>query len=66
MEKELARIDKEISQSEQEEARLDGKLNNPGFVEKAPAQVVEKEREKLKGIQQRLCALRERRKELAE
>lgn len=66
MDKEIARIDKEISQSEMEEERLTNKLGNPGFVEKAPAQVVEKEREKLKGIQQRLSALKERRNELSQ
>ena len=29
-------------------ARAEGKLNNPGFVSKAPAQLVEQEKEKLK------------------
>jgi valyl-tRNA synthetase len=38
--KEIAKIDKEID-------FLDGKLANPSFVERAPAEVVSKEREKL-------------------
>ncbi|MEQ3697359.1 MAG: valine--tRNA ligase [Pseudomonadales bacterium] len=44
---ELARLDKEITKLEKEVARISGKLNNQGFVAKAPEAVIEKEREKL-------------------
>ncbi len=64
LEKEFARIDKELVQLEQEKNRLEGKLNNPGFTAKAPAQVVEKEREKLAAVEQRLIGLENRRQEL--
>jgi valyl-tRNA synthetase len=46
-EAELARLEKEIARLRQELERAEKKLANPGFVEKAPAAVVEKEREKL-------------------
>ncbi len=44
---ELARLGKELDKLGKEVARLDGKLNNPRFVDKAPAEVVAKERSKL-------------------
>ena len=40
-EKELARLEKELASCEKEIASADAKLNNQGFVAKAPAQVVE-------------------------
>ena len=47
MEKERARVQKEIERIKGEIARADGKLNNPGFVSKAPEKVIEEERTKL-------------------
>ncbi len=44
---ELARLAKEVERLRGEVARLDGKLKNPAFVDKAPADVVGKERAKL-------------------
>jgi valyl-tRNA synthetase len=44
---EVARLNKEIEKLSKEAARISGKLNNAGFVDKAPAAVVEKEKEKL-------------------
>ncbi|WP_347988324.1 valine--tRNA ligase [Methylomonas sp. AM2-LC] len=44
---ELARLDKEIQRIEKELPRIEGKLNNPAFVDKAPPEVIVKEREKL-------------------
>jgi len=48
LEKELVRLNKEKDNLDREIARLGAKLNNPGFVGKAPAEVVAKEREKLR------------------
>ena len=45
---ERARIRKEIGKTDKEIAFVEKKLNNPKFVDKAPAEVVEKERERLK------------------
>ncbi|MBQ7224872.1 MAG: valine--tRNA ligase [Clostridia bacterium] len=45
--KERERIKAEIAKTEDEIARAQGKLNNQGFVAKAPAALIEKEREKL-------------------
>ena len=57
LQKELARLEKERKNLEGEIARAQGKLNNPGFLSKAPAQLVEQEREKLKTAQSMLEAL---------
>ncbi len=46
-EKELERLEKEQSTLISEIKRAEGKLNNPGFVDKAPEKVVNEEREKL-------------------
>ena len=46
MEKEKARMEKELKKNQAELDKLDTKLNNPGFVNKAPANVVEAERER--------------------
>ncbi|CAA7599446.1 Valine-tRNA ligase [Acididesulfobacillus acetoxydans] len=66
IDKEIARIEKEIAQTVQEEARLEKKLNNPGFVAKAPPEVVMKEREKLAAAGGRRQALEERLKGLSD
>ncbi|GCF06463.1 valine--tRNA ligase [Dictyobacter arantiisoli] len=63
--KELARLDKEIVQVQQEQARLQGKLSNQNFVSRARPEVVEKEREKLAAHEERLSKLQARRNELA-
>jgi len=46
MEKEKARVEKELGKQRAELEKLTAKLNNPGFVNKAPANVVEAERER--------------------
>jgi len=54
---EIARLDKEIAKLDKEVGRLSGKLNNSGFIDKAPEDVVAKEQQKLadaKDAQQRL------------
>jgi len=65
-EKEMARLEKEKKNLENEIARANGKLNNPGFVAKAPAQLVEQEKAKLAANEKMLEALKTRIQELAE
>jgi valyl-tRNA synthetase len=48
---EVARLTKEIEKLNKEIVRTSGKLNNASFTDKAPAEVVEKEQEKLSGYQ---------------
>ena len=60
VEKESARLGKELETLEKEISRLSGKLSNAGFVAKAPADVVEKEREKQKGYEEKRAAVQER------
>jgi valyl-tRNA synthetase len=63
--KELARLDKESAATEQEIARGQGKLANESFVTRAKPEVVQKERDRLVELEERLSKLRERRAELA-
>ena len=58
-EAELARLAKEIEKLEKDLSRIQGKLNNASFVDKAPAEVVARERDKMQGQQQALEQLRE-------
>ena len=46
LEKELQRIEKELTKAQKNLEGLEKKLSNPGFLEKAPGQVVNAEREK--------------------
>lgn len=46
IEAELKRLDKEIERQEREVAKLDGKLSNKAFTERAPADIVEAEKHK--------------------
>ncbi|MBE1237091.1 valine--tRNA ligase [Phaeovibrio sulfidiphilus] len=46
LDQERARLEKEIRRMTDEVARIDKKLGNPGFVAKAPAEVIEEQREK--------------------
>lgn len=62
---ELARLDKEIARLEGEVKRVGGKLANEGFVAKAPAEVLEKERAKLAEAEQALAKLVEQREKIA-
>ena len=54
---EQARIEKDVDKAESELKRVAGKLSNENFTSKAPAEVVEKEREKAKGLEERISAL---------
>jgi len=64
LDKEMARIKAEIGKMDKEIALASGKLKNPGFVDKAPAVVVEKEREKLADYQSKREKLVQRLQEL--
>ncbi len=56
---ELARLEKEIQKIHKELPRIEGKLNNPKFINKAPATVIEKEKDKLVSLQSSLNNLNE-------
>ena len=50
--KETERVKKELANIESEIARATGKLNNQGFVSKAPKQLIEAEKQKLAGFEE--------------
>ncbi len=62
---ELARLDKEILRLQGEVQRVGGKLANAGFVDKAPAEVIDKERAKLAEAEQALGKLAEQHARIA-
>lgn len=55
---ELARLSKEMDKTQQEIARIEGKLANQAFVAKAPEAVIAKEQEKMQGYQTALAKLK--------
>ena len=65
VEKETARLTKELENLDKEIKRAAGKLSNQGFVAKAPADVVEKERAKQKEYEEKKAVVAERLKYLA-
>ena len=54
IDKERARLEKELEKTTQEIVRLEQKLSNDGFVTKAPPAVVQSERDKLETYRTRL------------
>ncbi|MDZ4336393.1 MAG: valine--tRNA ligase [Pseudomonas sp.] len=62
---ELARLDKEIARLSGEVQRVGSKLSNEGFVAKAPAEVLDKERAKLAEAEQALSKMVEQRGKIA-
>ncbi len=56
-EKELARIAKEQAKAEKDLQRIEAKLNNPGFLAKAPENVVNGEKEKAEQLRKLLSQL---------
>jgi valyl-tRNA synthetase len=62
---ELARLARETAKLEKEQARLQGKLNNSAFVDKAPEAVVAREREKLSALEETLIRLRKQAEHIA-
>src|SRR5712671_2419113 len=63
--KERARLEKELKKSEDEIARFDAKLGNPGFVAKAPEEVIEEQKEKRAEAEAVAARLREALKRLS-
>ena len=64
--KEIARLTKELENVRKEVARAEGKLINPGFLAKAPAALVEQEKEKLAANRLKVDTLEKRIAELQE
>lgn len=62
---ERARLQKELAQAEADVARRTARLNNESFTSKAPAHVIQREREGLEAAQAALARLRERLAELS-
>ena len=65
VEKETARVHKEQEKMGKEIERLNKKLSNQGFLAKAPADVVEKEKAKLADYTEKMAALTKRLEDLA-
>lgn len=63
---ETARLNKEIDRINSDVARIEGKLNNPKFVDKAPADVVQKEKDKLVELESARAKLSEQVRRIAE
>lgn len=65
LEKELARLNKELDQVSKDLRRSEGKLNSDGFRRQAPPAVVEKERARREELRARLGKLQKRIEELS-
>ena len=65
-EKEVARLTKELENLKKETARSEGMLKNPGFLSKAPAHLVQAEKDKLEAAKAKATALLNRIAELKE
>jgi len=59
LEKEKARIEKELKKNSDELTKLNAKLSNPGFVNKAPANVVNAEKERAATLAELVAKLEE-------
>ncbi len=62
---ELARIEKDLDKLNKECQRLEGKLSNAKFVDKAPAEVVQKEKDRLVETQSALSKMQEQKEKIA-
>ena len=62
--KEIERLAAEEKRLQGEIARAEGKLNNPGFTGKAPAEVIQQERDKIVNYREQLAAAQQRRAQL--
>jgi len=63
-EKEIARLTKELEKVRKGAASTEGKLNNERFLSKAPAEVVQSERDKLAAAKEKISSLEQRIKQL--
>jgi len=63
---ELQRLGREIEKLEKDLSRIKGKLGNASFVDKAPAAVVAKEKEKMEAQQQALETLQEQQRHIGQ
>lgn len=61
---EIQRLDKEIDRKEKDKQRAEGKINNPGFVAKAPAEVVQKEKDKVIELGSAIIQLRDQKRKI--
>jgi valyl-tRNA synthetase len=61
---EITRLDKEIDKKLTEISRAEGKINNPSFVERAPADVVQKEKDKVLDLGSAIQQLQEQKKRI--
>jgi valyl-tRNA synthetase len=61
---ERERLDKEIAKVETELQAVEAKLKDPSFIQRAPAVVVEKHRQRLKGLSAQLAKLKQAREGL--
>ncbi len=66
IDQEISRLQKELETTRQEIKRAQGKLNNQGFVSKAPREIVAKEEEKLSSLKEKETMLQIRLKELTD
>ena len=66
IEAELKRLDKEIERQQKEVAKLDGKLSNKAFTERAPADIVEAEKQKKAQAETALTTLSRQRTQIEE
>ncbi|RKD24657.1 valine--tRNA ligase [Ammoniphilus oxalaticus] len=64
IDKEIARLDKEAQNLEKEVERVAKKLNNEGFIAKAPEKVIEEERAKGRDYEEKLARVKARIEEL--
>jgi valyl-tRNA synthetase len=62
---ELTRLDKEIQRIQNDLPRVEGKLSNPTFVDKAPPDIIEKEKAKLLDMHSALTNLQAQRKKIS-
>jgi len=62
---EIARLDKEIDRKQRDKARAENKINNPNFVQKAPSEVVQKEKDKLSELMSALEKLEKQKSRVA-
>jgi valyl-tRNA synthetase len=62
---EVARLTKELAETEEHVSRTAERLRNPGFVDRAPAQVVEGARQQLRSLEEKRDKLAGRLRELA-